>query len=198
MANTVFIDYSIALDRIPVNQAQLVAFPNVLCYGRCQVLSDLTVIIPTEEEIKIESAEFCKFGFALVYFNNLSVEEPINKTIEFQNCTLTIEVSDKAKCLVLNASNVSYKFYKDALLLSSAFYDLALIPYCYSPRLTNDLYKVIKSLSSEAVTTLDEEHLINSFPSLINIQTDYYILSKLVFRHRQLIQILKDVEKCEA
>jgi len=193
MANYIFTS-SAPIDRIPVEIAHLVAFPSVLQYGNCQVLSNSSVIITPGEEFVINCSELSKFGCALTYFESLDVQEDLNKTVEFEQNNITIEVKDNERQFVLNAKNYTYTFYQSVSLLAQAFYELALVPFCYTPLLTNDLYKVLKVLTIDNLTNLDEEQLMNTLPTITNLQSDYYHVKRLVFRHKNLFKTLKNIE----
>lgn len=182
------------IDRIPVEIAHLVAFPSVLQYGNCQVLSNSRVIITPGEEFVINCSEFSKFGCALIYFKNLDVNEDLNKTVEFNQNNITVEVKNKERQFVLNTKNYTYTFHQSVSLLAKAFYELALVPFCYTPLLTNDLYKVLENITIDNLNDLKEDQLIKTFPTIPNLHSDYYHLKRLVFRHVNLFKTLKTIE----
>ena len=122
------------------------------------------------------------------------MQEDLNKAIEFEQNNITIEVKDNQRRFVLNAKNYTYTFYHSASLLAQAFYELALVPFCYTPLLTNDLYKVLEVLTVDNLTNLDEEQLINTLPTITILHSDYYHLKRLVFRHKNLFKTLKSVD----
>jgi len=193
MSKYIFVTTTNIIDRIPVGVAHLIAVPSQLQYGNCQLLSDNSVTIIPNEEFIINCHELSKFACALTYFESLDVSKDLIQKIEFENNDLCVEVKDKQKLFVLNTKDFSYNFHQSVSTLANAFYELALVPFCYTPLITKDLYTVLQNVTSDDLTMIKDNQLPNAFLDIRNLQTDYYHLHRLVCRHQNLFKALKDV-----
>lgn len=207
---------SFALDRLPVGHLghQLAVFPLKLSFGICTVLSTcVPTFVPSETFVIVERqfllftrllADFCaSFDTDFKTFNEVKTSEVNMSTTLYPSQKIIQTVTNNGLSLTIKSHNFNTHLCQDKQNINTAkslldliqsFLQLVLKAYCYPPLATKALTTCLEYIGLTEFKNLTEATLFKIFDTFPTNCVDYYHLSELVLRHKDLLYEMKRLQ----
>ena len=207
---------SFALDRLTVGSLghHLAVFPSKMCFGMCSVLSTCApTFLPTETFVIVEGqfllltrllADFCaSFDTDFTTFKEQKSSE-VDFSNNFQPKQKVLQVANSnGLSLTIKSHNLETKLCKEKVNINSAkalqdfvnsFLQLVLKAYCYPPLAIKALLSCLEHIQLQQYQNLTESFLLQFFETFPTYCVDYYYLSELILRHKDLLYQMKRLQ----
>lgn len=205
---------SFALDRLIVGctSLHLAVFPSKLCFGASSVLSTgAPTFLPTETFVIVEKqflllarllADFCAIfesdfrtkeeSRELDFSNNLQPKQKVIQIATSNGLSLKIKSNDLEYTLCNEKLNInSAKALQEFI---NSFLQLVLKAYCYPPLALKALLSCLEHIQLQQYQNLTESVLLKCFETFPTYCVDYYYLSELILRHKDLLCQMKRLQ----
>lgn len=207
---------SFALDRLIIGSLghHLAVFPSKMCFGMCSVLSTCApTFLPTETFVIVEGqflllarllADFCasfESDFK-TYKEKKSSEVDFSNSFQPKQKVLQV-ANNNGLSLTIKSHNLETKLCKEKLNINSAkalqdfidsFLQLVLKAYCYPPLAIKALLSCLEHIQLQQYQNLTESFLLKCFETFPTYCVDYYYLSELILRHKDLLYQMKRLQ----
>lgn len=191
-----------AIDRINVGENFLSVYPLKLIFGPCEIALNGSVYVNCDACLVINEISYNKFLKLLLkllqYFSQFRHEKAEKKTVTQSEKELVF--CDQISKVIVNTDSIIWKIVtasqnelvvneENLLRLVKAVYQLLFKSYCYNTAVYESLNSFIFQTSIETLHNIKVQ--CDSVFSNFNVNSFY--LKELVYRHEEIIIILKKI-----